>query len=119
MYNDLGSNELFKYVTRWGYGAVLYDGSMKAKQEAEDRFRNDDSVKIFVSSDKGSDSINLEKGSVVINYNLPYKYTTLIQRVNRVNRLTSEHEHVYYYNLLSNQFILIDEKEVEKLLLEV
>lgn len=100
MYNDLGSNPLFSYVKKWGFKAVLYDGNSKQKQDAEDRFRNDPDIKIFVSSDKGSDSINLEKGSTVINYNLPWKYTTLLQRVNRINRITSNHENIYYYNLL-------------------
>lgn len=100
MYNDLGSRMLYDYATSWGHKAVLYDGTDKAKQSAEDEFRNDPEVKLFISSDKGSDSINLEKGSSVINYNLPYKYTTLIQRVNRINRLTSNHSNIYYYNLL-------------------
>jgi hypothetical protein len=100
MYDELGAKPLFNYINKWGYNAVLYDGNMTKKQEAEDRFRNDDDVKIFVSSDKGSDSINLEKGMSVINYNYPWKWTTLIQRVNRINRLTSEHDHIYYYNLL-------------------
>ena len=100
MYNELGSERLYHYICNWGYNAVLYDGSASDKQKAEDAFRNDPSVKVFVSSDKGSDSINLEQGSSVINYNLPWKHTTLIQRVNRINRLTSNHDNIYYYNLL-------------------
>jgi hypothetical protein len=99
MFNDLGARMLIPYLVNWGHTFVLYDG--KAKQEAEDKFRSDPNIKIFLSSDQGSDSINLEKATTVINYDLPWNYSTLEQRVNRINRLTSEADHVYYYNLIT------------------
>lgn len=40
-------------------------------QKAQDLFQNNPWVKIFLSSDKGSDSINLEQATSVINYDLP------------------------------------------------
>jgi SNF2 family DNA or RNA helicase len=98
MFNDYGAKMLQPYLVTWGIPYVLYDGAKK--QEAEDRFREDDRIKVFLSSDQGSDSINLEKGMSVINYDLPWNYSTLIQRVNRVSRLTSEFNHVFYYNLI-------------------
>jgi SNF2 family DNA or RNA helicase len=48
----------------------------------------------------GSDSIDLEQATTVINYDLPWNHSTLIQRVNRISRLTSQAEHVFYYNLI-------------------
>jgi len=42
----------------------------------------------------------LEQATTVINYDLPWKYSTLLQRVNRINRITSEAEHVWYFNLI-------------------
>jgi SNF2 family DNA or RNA helicase len=98
MFNDFGAKMLIPYLVNWGVRFVLYDGSKK--QAAEDRFRHDNRVKVFLSSDQGSDSINLEQGTSVINYDLPWNYSTLVQRVNRISRLTSTADHVYYYNLI-------------------
>jgi SNF2 family DNA or RNA helicase len=84
----------------------LHDGTASQKQSAIDRFQADPNIKVFLSSDQGSDSINLDAGSSVINYDFPWKYSTLIQRVNRVNRITSLGrgiENVYYYNLITLQ----------------
>jgi SNF2 family DNA or RNA helicase len=79
---------------------------------AEDRFRADDSVKLFISSDRGSDSINLEHAVTVINYDLPYKYSTLLQRVNRINRITSTADHVWYYNFIMAHSMEERKKEI-------
>ena len=100
MFNDFGARMLMPYLVQWNVPFVLYNGSAKQKQEAEDKFRHNRRIKVFLSSDQGSDSINLEKATTVINYDLPWNYSTLVQRVNRISRLTSEAEHVFYYNLI-------------------
>jgi SNF2 family DNA or RNA helicase len=93
---------LHKALRGWKYDHVVYHGSlsMAQKQEAEDRFKNDPNCRIFVSSDAGSDSINLEIADIVIHYDLPWKWSTLIQRQNRAHRITSEHKHVRFYSLM-------------------
>jgi SNF2 family DNA or RNA helicase len=96
MFNEYGTKMLAPYLAQWGHQFVLYTG----KQEEQDRFREDARVKIFLSSDMGSDSIDLEQATTVINYDLPWNHSTLIQRVNRISRLTSQAEHVFYYNLI-------------------
>jgi SNF2 family DNA or RNA helicase len=100
MYNDLGAKLLADYIADWGFTYVLFDGNAKKKQDALDRFRADRRIKIFLSSDQGSDSINLEQATTVINYDLPWKHSTLTQRVNRISRITSTAERVYYFNLI-------------------
>lgn len=100
MYNEQGAQQLAKYIQEWGHSYVLYNGNEHQLQLAEDKFRQDGSIKVFISSDRGSDSINLEQAVTVINYDLPYKYSTLLQRVNRINRITSTADHVWYYNLI-------------------
>lgn len=100
MYNDLGAKLLAKYLSEWKFSYVLFDGNAKQKQDALDRFKSDRRIKVFISSDQGSDSINLQEATSVINYDLPWKYSKLIQRVNRINRITSDAEYVSYYNLI-------------------
>jgi len=102
-YAQEGSWWLTEALQGWGYGALLYDGTATQMQRNLDQFREDPDIKVFVSSDKGSDSINLEQAINVINYDLPWKYSTLKQRVNRTSRITSKalgHDHVFFYNLV-------------------
>jgi len=99
-FNDFGSKMLAPYLSAWGHPFVLYDGNEAKKQQAQDRFRVDKRVKVFLSSDQGSDSIDLEQAATVINYDLPANHSTLTQRVNRISRLTSEFDRVFYMNLV-------------------
>jgi SNF2 family DNA or RNA helicase len=102
-YAENGSWWLTEALQRWGWDTVLYDGNATQMQRALDLFKADPSIKVFVSSDKGSDSINLEEAVNVINYDLPWKFSTLLQRVNRISRITSKGigvDHVFFYNLV-------------------
>jgi SNF2 family DNA or RNA helicase len=84
----------------WGVSYVRYGGTDKQRQDAEDSFMQDDSIQVFLSSDMGSDSLSLEAASVVIHYDLPWKYSTYIQRQNRIHRVISEFDTVRYYRLM-------------------
>jgi hypothetical protein len=102
-YAENGSWWLTEALQGWGYDCVLYDGNATQMQRALDNFKTDPSIKVFVSSDKGSDSINLEQAVNVVNYDLPWKFSTLLQRVNRISRITSKGigvDHVFFYNLV-------------------
>jgi SNF2 family DNA or RNA helicase len=112
-FTNLGTKMLMPYLAAWGQTFVIYDGNANKKQEAQDRFREDDRIKIFLSSDAGSDSIDLEQATTVINYDLPDNHSTLIQRVNRISRLTSTAEHVFYMNLIMAD--TLEEKKLKRL----
>lgn len=112
-FNALGMKMLVSYLAKWNHPFVIYDGNAEKKQLAQDRFRQDNRIKIFLSSDQGSDSIDLEQASSVINYDLPNNHSTLTQRVNRISRLTSEAEHVFFYNLVTVD--TLEERKLESL----
>jgi SNF2 family DNA or RNA helicase len=100
----------------WGYDHVVYHGSLNTaeKQKSEDYFKRNSGCKIFLSSDAGSDSINLEVANTVIHYDMPWKWSTLVQRQNRAHRITSAHEHVRYYTLMYSG--TIEERKRDKIL---
>lgn len=100
IFNDTLLPKLAEYLDDWGVTYVLYRGTDAQKQEAQDAFREDPDIQVFLSSDAGSDSIDLEQASVVIHYDLPWKWSTFIQRQNRIHRVTSLHETVRYYTLM-------------------
>lgn len=59
---------------------------------------NKNNIRILISTDILSEGMNLHRSNVIINYDLPWNPTRVLQRVGRVNRLGTEHEDVYIFN---------------------
>lgn len=80
-----------EWFDKWGITYVTYSGALsdKQKQEAQDKFRTDPSVKVFLSTDAGQDSIDLPEASLTIHYNDPWTKATKVQRGNRQDRIDS------------------------------
>lgn len=91
---------LSEYLTEWGVSHVVYAGTDKQRQAAQDAFMTDPDIQVFLSSDAGSDSIDLEIANVSIDYDFPWNWSRIVQRRNRGNRVTSTYEVQYCYVLL-------------------
>jgi SNF2 family DNA or RNA helicase len=98
-FNDLELPSLSSYFDQWQIPHVVYRGSDKTKQVAQDSFKQDKDIRVFLSSDAGSDSISLEEASVVVHFNIPWNFSTYLQRQNRAHRVTSKHDHVKFITL--------------------
>jgi superfamily II DNA/RNA helicase/HKD family nuclease len=57
-----------------------------------------DNVKILIATDVLAEGINLHRSNVLINYDLPWNPTRVLQRAGRVNRLGSTFPNVYIFN---------------------
>lgn len=68
------------------YGVGMTD---RQAQQAQDRFKADPAVTVFLSSDAGAYGLNMQEARYVINYECPYSYDTLMQRGERINRADS------------------------------
>ena len=53
---------------------------------------------ILVTTDAMSEGINLHRASIIINYDLPWNPTRVMQRVGRINRVGSNFDDLYVYN---------------------
>lgn len=66
----------------------LHGGVPSAKRgELMDRFREDASVQVFLSTDAGGVGLNLQSASIVVNLDVPWNPAVLEQRNARVHRL--------------------------------
>jgi len=76
-------------VRSLGLGSVrLYGGIPTHKRgDLMDRFQNDDSVQVFISTDAGGVGLNLQAGSALINLDMPWNPAILDQRIARIHRL--------------------------------
>jgi SNF2 family DNA or RNA helicase len=90
---------LTKFFDDWGVTYVVYRGTDKQRLEAKDQFRNDPNIQIFLSSDAGSDSIDLPEASVAVDFDEPLVWARKMQRRNRIHRVNSTHGYVTFYTL--------------------
>lgn len=75
-----------RHVVHYGTGQ-----SPRERQAAQDRFKADEKITLFLSSDAGAEALNLQEARYCINYEPPYSYQKLMQRINRIHRADSEH----------------------------
>ena len=61
-------------------------------------FKPADDFRILVSTEVLSEGVNLHRSNVVINYDIPWNPTRLIQRVGRVNRVDTKFDAIRTYN---------------------
>ena len=74
---------------RLGLGAVRLHGKVPTEKRGAliDRFRDDDAVQVFLSTDAGGVGLNLQNAAVLINLDIPWNPAVLDQRIARVHRL--------------------------------
>jgi superfamily II DNA or RNA helicase len=79
-------------VLKMALGCVRLHGGVPSAQRGAlmDRFREDDSIQVFISTDAGGVGLNLQNASVVINMDVPWNPAVLEQRNGRVHRLGQE-----------------------------
>ncbi len=76
-------------VRRMGLGSVHLHGGVPSANRGKlmDRFRQDDAVQVFISTDAGGVGLNLQNAAVLINLDVPWNPAVLDQRIARVHRL--------------------------------
>ena len=66
-------------------------------------FQPSEVYRILVSTEVLSEGVNLHRSNVVINYDIPWNPTRLIQRVGRVNRVDTNFDAIYTYNFFPTE----------------
>ena len=80
------------------------ESSKVLRDEIEDSFnpkfknKNNDKYDLLITTDVLAEGINLHRANVLINYDLPWNPTRIMQRVGRVNRVGSEFDRIYVFN---------------------
>ena len=65
--------------------------------DAKVRHKKDD-YRILVSTEVLSEGVNLHRANVVINYDIPWNPTRMMQRVGRINRVDTPFDRIYTFN---------------------
>jgi superfamily II DNA/RNA helicase len=70
--------------------------------DARARFPKDD-YRILITTEVLSEGVNLHRSNVVINYDIPWNPTRLMQRVGRINRVDTSFDKIYTFNFLPTE----------------
>ncbi len=65
--------------------------------DARARYPKND-YRILVSTEVLSEGVNLHRSNIVINYDIPWNPTRLMQRVGRINRVDTKFDNIYTFN---------------------
>lgn len=57
-----------------------------------------DDYNILITTDTLAEGVNLHRSHIIINYDSPWSATKLMQRIGRINRIGTKHEHILIYN---------------------
>jgi len=94
-------NYLRKRLETDGIGAELLHGSVKEPRDAIlRRFQRKPTSKILLSSEVGSEGVDLQFCWIIVNYDLPWNPMRLEQRIGRVDRLGQKSPKVAILNLI-------------------
>ena len=78
-----------------------------------------DDYRIIVTTEVLSEGVNLHRSNVVINYDIPWNPTRMIQRVGRINRVDTPFKEIYIYNFFpteeANSIIKLKEAAIAKI----
>ncbi len=92
-------NEKFSNIALCFTGSVSEAVRDKVIENFDARARHPkDEYRILVSTDVLSEGINLHRSNVVINYDIPWNPTRIMQRVGRVNRIDTKFNKIYIFN---------------------
>ena len=87
------------------YG-VINGGTASRNQETIAKFSKEHpEINVIISTEAGSEGVNLQVANVLVNYDLPWNPMIVEQRIGRIQRLGSNHEKVCIFNIvLKNTF---------------
>ena len=97
-----------------GIGTELLHGSVRRpRSEILTRFERVADIRVLLSSEVGSEGVDLQFSSIVVNYDLPWNPMRLEQRIGRVDRLGQASDKVTILNLIYDG--TIDKRIYERL----
>lgn len=80
-----------------GYGVRAARELIEANYDPRAENQRDD-IRLLITTDVLAEGINLHRSNVVVNYDLPWNPTRVLQRVGRVNRVGTAHDEVFVFN---------------------
>ena len=98
---------LQRQLSRAGIPNELIHGDVKVsdRQRRVQKFWNDPSLPLLLSSEVGGEGLDLQVGNVLFNYDLPWNPMRVEQRIGRLDRYGQKNEKILIYNFSMKETI--------------
>ncbi len=107
---------LARQLTRRSIANRMIHGgiSLADREESIDEFLENRDIRVLLTSEVGGEGLDLQRASVVINYDLPWNPMVVEQRIGRVDRIGQEADRIVILNLVVEDSI--EERVIQRLL---
>lgn len=115
-------------VIRYSSEGGDFDGRTLSTEDARQRINENfdprektqsDDIDILITTDVLAEGVNLHRSNILVNYDLPWNPTRVLQRVGRVNRVGSSFDEYFVYNCfptsVSNDHLHLEENIISKI----
>ena len=88
-------------LKKLGYNcAIIYGGNVEEREDAIRRFREDPTVNVLLSSEVGSEGLDMQFCNSLVNYDLPWNPMVVEQRIGRIDRFGQKSQVINIYNFV-------------------
>ena len=125
------SKETAEYLYRelqkiFGDRIIVFSGSSsdglktKIERSFDPTINNpEDKFDLLITTDVLAEGVNLHRANSLINYDLPWNPTRIMQRVGRINRVGTEHDEIFVFNFFpivaTKKYLPLEDRILEKL----
>lgn len=83
-----------------GYNSVMIHGDIDNRQDVLNEFQSNPDIHIMLSSEVGSEGLDMQFCNTMVNYDLPWNPMVVEQRIGRIDRFGQESPIVHIYNMI-------------------
>lgn len=83
-----------------GFGTLLIHGLIENRMDILDEFKNNPDAHILLSSEVGSEGLDMQFCNSMVNYDLPWNPMVVEQRIGRIDRFGQKSPIVNIYNII-------------------
>lgn len=97
-------------LAKLGYKTIQIHGDVPADERFQllEKFRDVKNFTILLSSEVGSEGLDMQFCNAMVNYDLPWNPMVVEQRIGRIDRFGQKSEKVHIYNLIVKNSIQVD-----------
>lgn len=92
-------------LSKLGYNCAMIHGDIKERFAELERFRTDPKIQILLSSEVGSEGLDMQFCDAIVNYDLPWNPMVVEQRIGRIDRFGQQSPVVNIYSLVTTNSI--------------
>lgn len=92
-------------LAKAGYKTLMIHGDIKEREGVIEQFKKDPNIEVLLSSEVGSEGLDMQFCNAIVNYDLPWNPMVVEQRIGRIDRFGQESAIVHIYSIIVKKTI--------------